>query len=277
MLSISSVGENLAMGIGAQSPSWRRALYRTFRSVYFRRKCNTTDGVFEAYVSPSSYLSVLDFRKSLVHPVHRRFIDDWINSDSIVWDIGSNLGLFTLPAALKTTRGRVYAFEPDAELVANFLRSLRLPRNKRLAVASLCLAISNKDGIAAFQISKFSRAMNKLEGVGTWHESQVVAEEMRSVVTMRIDTLAKSLEAPTVLKIDVEGAEVNVLEGGEETISKHRPAMLVEGPSELRDPLRNYFQRHNYVLLDGQAAHQIPLQNPVWDTVAVPREKYSAR
>src|SRR5262245_45531926 len=134
------------MGIGAQSLFWRRVLFSAFRSAYFRRKCPTADGVFEAYVSPSSYLNVLDFLKSLVNPVHRRFIDDWINSDSVVWDIGSNLGLFALPAALKTTGGRVYAFEADAELVANFLRSLRLPRNKQLAVFSLCLAISNEDG-----------------------------------------------------------------------------------------------------------------------------------
>jgi hypothetical protein len=72
------------MGIGAHSPIWRRALYRGFRSIYFRRKCRTGDGVFEAYVSPSSYLRVLNYRKSLVDPVHRRFIEDWITSDSIV-------------------------------------------------------------------------------------------------------------------------------------------------------------------------------------------------
>jgi FkbM family methyltransferase len=262
------------MGIGAQSSFWRRALFRGFRSTYFRRKCSTSDGVFEAYVSPGSYLGVLDFRKSLVHPVHRRFIDDWVNSNSIVWDIGSNLGLFALPAALRATRGRVYAFEPDVELVANFLRSLGLPRNRQLAASSLCLAVSNEDGIAAFQIAKFSRAMNKLEAVGKWNDSQVLVEELRSVVTMRIDTLAKTLSPPTVLKIDVEGAEVNVLEGGEITIAKYRPVMLVEGPSELWEPLRNFFQRHDYVLLDGDAKHQTPLDDPVWDTVAVPREKY---
>src|SRR5262249_17009504 len=201
----------------------------------------------------------------------------WINSNSVIWDIGSNLGLFALPAALKAIRGHVYAFEPDIELVTNFLRSLGLARNKQLAVTSLCLAVSNEDGIAAFQISKFSRAMNKLEAVGKWHESEVLAEELRSVVTMRIDTLAKTLSPPTVLKIDVEGAEVNVLEGGEITIGKYRPVMLVEGPTELWDALRNFFQRHDYVILDGQAKHQIPLEHPVWDTVAVPREKYVAR
>jgi FkbM family methyltransferase len=49
-------------------------------------------------------------------------------------------------------------------------------------------------------------------------KSQVVAEELRSVATMRIDTLSKTLAPLTVVKIDVEGAEAEALE----TISNYR-------------------------------------------------------
>jgi hypothetical protein len=104
------------MGIGAKSPFWRRALF-TVASGYFRRRCRTDDGVFEAYVSPSSSLKVLDPRMSLVDRIHRRFIRDWITPDGVVWDVGGNLGLFALPAALKAINGQVYAFEPDVDLV----------------------------------------------------------------------------------------------------------------------------------------------------------------
>ena len=138
-------------------------------------------------------LKVLDPRVSLVDRVHQRFIRDWVEPDAVVWDVGSNLGLFALPAALKAARGRVYAFEPDVDLAGNLLRSLRLNQNKDLNVSVLCVAVSNVDGTGAFQISKYSRAMNKLEAVGKWHESQVAAEELRSVATMRIDTLSKTL------------------------------------------------------------------------------------
>src|ERR1700739_1102694 len=62
------------MGIGAQSSFYRRALYRFFESRDFRRTARTDDGVFQAYVSPSSTLSVLDVRKSLVDPIPVRFI-----------------------------------------------------------------------------------------------------------------------------------------------------------------------------------------------------------
>jgi FkbM family methyltransferase len=212
---------------------------------------------------------------SLVDRVHQQFIRDWVEPDSVVWDVGSNLGLFALPAALKAAQ--VYAFEPDVDLARNLLRSLRLHRNKDLDVSVLCVAVSNVDGTGAFQISRFSRAMNKLDGVGKWSDSQVVPEELRSVVTMRIDTLSKTLTPPTVVKIDVEGAEVDVLEGGEVTISNCRPVMLVEGPCALRDPMRDFFKKRDYVMLDGGAEHQSPLLDPVWDTVAVPREKFAKR
>jgi FkbM family methyltransferase len=262
------------MGIGGQSAGWRRLLLKSLSSTYFRRKSRTNDGVFEAYVSPSSSLKVLDPRGLFVDPVHQRFIDDWIDSYAVVWDIGSNLGLFALPAALKASKGQVYGFEPDVDLASNLLRSLRIPLNSGLTISLFCLAISNADSTAEFQISQYSRAMNKLQGVGKWHDEQVITHELRSVATMRIDTLARSLRPPTILKIDVEGAEIQVLEGGEATISTYRPSILIEGPKELWDQLALFFRKHDYVLLDGAAEDQEPLIEPVWDTVAIPREKF---
>lgn len=264
------------MGIGAQSAFFRRALYRFFESRYFRRTARTDDGVFRAYVSPSCSLSVLDVRKSLVDPVHERFIREWVEADAVVWDIGANQGLFALPAALKVRSGHVYAFEPDLELACNLIRSLRLSQNRNLKVSVMSVAISNEDATAAFQISKFSRALNKLESVGKWRETFVVPGETRSVPTMRIDTLARSLTAPTVLKIDVEGAEMGVLHGGEQTIATARPNILIECESELQDPMAAFFAKHRYVLLDGESETRFPLRRPVWNTVAIPNEKIAA-
>ncbi len=80
---------------------------------------------------------------------------------------------------------------------------------------------------------------------------------------------------PHSYKIDVEGAEMRVLEGGEETISIHRPGILIEGPRELWEKMGSFFQKLDYVLLDGAAEVQVPLTEPVWDTIAVPKEKFT--
>jgi FkbM family methyltransferase len=263
------------MGIGAQSSVWRKALFRSLDRFYIRRSCVTEDGAFDAYVSAGSSLKVLNPRGLSLDPVHQRFIREWVNERSTVWDIGTNLGLFALPAALRATRGVVYGFEPDVEIVVNVLRSLRLPRNAGLKVTLFCMGISDTDGTARFQISKFSRAMSKLEGVGHWHDAQVQTAELRYIPTLRIDTLAKSIVAPTVIKIDVEGAEMRVLEGGKETISRWRPTMLIEGPRELWQPMGDFLRRYDYIMLDGAADDKTPLNHPVWDTVAVPKERFS--
>jgi FkbM family methyltransferase len=262
------------MSIGAQSPFLRRALFRAFSSVYLRRKVTTPDGRFEAFLSPGSSLKVLR-PKMEMERVHQRFIRDWIETDSIVWDVGLNLGLFALPAALKAARGHVYGFEPDADLIANILRSLRLPANKGLRVSPYCVAVSDADGTARFQISKFSRAMSKLEHVGRWHDEQIVADQVRPVVTMRVDTLARTIPPPSVMKIDVEGAEMHVLNGAVETIATHRPAILIEGPREVWDQMGTFFRDRDYLLFDGASDERRALEHPVWDTFAIPREKIS--
>ena len=269
-----AIGRHGAMVIDAQSTFWRRALFRVLSSRQFRRQAKTADGRFEAYVSAKCGLAVLNPRRPLVGEAHERFIRDWVEQDSVVWDIGANLGLFGLPAALKVTKGRVYMIEADVELAGNLLRSLKLPHNRALNASVICVALSKSDGVKSFQISKFSRAMNKLEDVGKFREDQIVVEGVRPVVTMRIDTLAKTLQPPAVLKIDVEGAEVDVLEGGRDTIANYRPIILVEAPQELWEPMQAFFEQHDYVMLDGSTDSRIPLTHPLWDTVAVPAEKF---
>jgi FkbM family methyltransferase len=259
------------MGIGAQSALWRRLLFRAFAHRYFRRRGRTADGSFDAYVSPGSSLRLLDSRRPIVDAVHASFIERWVFPGAVVWDAGANLGLFALCAALKASR--VYAFEPNAEVAHWLKRSVRLPRNRALKIEIIVAALSDADGAEHFQISKFSTAISKLENVGHWNDQIVVADETTTVPTLTIDTLAQSLLPPDVLKIDVEGAEMKVLRGGTMTIGKHRPVMLVEGPHILWPDMKAFFAEHHYVMFDGAAAHQEPVDEPTWDTVAVPYER----
>jgi FkbM family methyltransferase len=50
---------------------------------------------------------------------------------------------------------------------------------------------------------------------------------------MRLDVLAHTLAPPDAIKIDVEGAEMNVLRGAAAVIAKYRPPMMIEGPEQL--------------------------------------------
>jgi len=260
--------------MGRFAPAWRRAAYRAFGATSLLRRVHTPEGTFEAYVSPGAQLSVLNPRGVQIDPVHRRFIARWVDPASIVWDIGANMGLFAFPSALKARRGHVYAFEPDIELARNLIRSKRRPRNRGLPIVVFSFALSDTDGTTDFLIASQGRAMNKLDGAAPWHDNLFEVSEKRSVGTFRIDTIAKTRPAPSVLKIDVEGAELKVLQGGRETIAKHKPVILIEGPRELWPQMAAFFRELDYLLFDGQADTSVVLDMPVWDTVAVPREKW---
>jgi FkbM family methyltransferase len=262
--------------MGRRAALWRRLAYRLLAHHAVLRRVRATDGEFDAFLMAGSRLAILRPSGVLIEATHRRFIDRWVTPRSIVWDIGGNMGLFAFPAALRARYGHVYVFEPDTELASNLLRSLRRSRNRSLPVTVMPLALSDRDGVAAFEISAYGRAMNKLEGVGDWHSDLFVAAETRQVPTFRIDTVAETCRPPDIVKIDVEGAEIRVLNGARKTIAAHRPVMTIEAPKELQSEIGAFLAEHDYVVLDGGADDFPPLPAPGWDTVAVPREKWLA-
>ncbi len=261
--------------MGTSAPRWRRVLFRLFAHRYFRRRLKTADGSCDVYVTAGAQLSVLHPCGVRIDPVHTRFIARWVKPDSVIWDVGANMGLFALPAALKAHKGEVYTFEPDSELASNLLRSLRRPASAGLRVTLMPFALSDRDELANFLIAAHGTSMNKLAGVGEWHDNIFQAEESRTVVTLRIDTVARHLRPPDIIKIDVEGAEMRVLEGGRETISKARPVMLIEGPQELADAMKAYLDSLDYLIVDGHKETEELINHTVWDTVAIPREKWN--
>src|SRR5271155_5362830 len=97
--------------MGKNFSAWRRFIYANFSSFYFCRTGRTADGRFDVYVSPGCQLSVLSLKGVPIDPVHQRLIDRWVKVDSVVWDIGTNMGLFAFPAALKAKKGQVICFE----------------------------------------------------------------------------------------------------------------------------------------------------------------------
>lgn len=265
------------MRIGRHATLWRRLAYRLLGDRAVARRVVTPDGAFEAYVTAGAQLAALRPTGLRVEAAHQRFVNRWIEPRSVVWDIGGNMGLFAFPAALRARDGHVYVFEPDAELAANLLRSLRRPRNRGLPMTVMPFALSDRDGIARFQISAYGRAMNRLEGVGRWHDRYFAAAETRDVATFRLDVVARFCRPPDIVKIDVEGAEMMVLEGARETIAAHRPVMLIEGPKELQKAIGAFFAALDYDILDGGSDDFPKVEAPGWDTVAVPREKCAMR
>jgi FkbM family methyltransferase len=173
---------------------------------------------------------------------------------AVFYDIGANLGFFSLLAAHLSGlhEGRVIAFEaaPDnAEAIRINARLNGVPN-----VEVRCVAVSAATGRAQLQVVD-DQSWSKLAEYGE-HPFTV---EVIEVDTVAIDDLVRGgeLPPPDVVKIDVEGAEIAVLEGMRETIERHRPAIICE----LHDTHAAFvaaMQGHGYRLINLEGT--IPVQ-----------------
>ena len=147
-----------------------------------------------------------------------------LGAGDVLYDIGANLGFFSLLGArLAGPQGHVYALEPAPENAVAIRRHAELNHVVNLSV--LEQAAAAESGRGRLQLVD-DRSWSKLEGYGE-HPG---TERVVGVELVAIDELLGSgqLRPPTLVKIDVEGAELAVLEGMAATLERHRPAVICE-------------------------------------------------
>lgn len=150
-------------------------------------------------------------------------------------DIGANAGYFTLLGAkLVGPSGRVVAFEPVPQNIEVLERQIAI--NDIGAYTSVeTAAISDAVGQAEFVIDSVN-ANSRLEAVNATH-TRGVAVATVSVETTTLDRWCEAHQVrPDVIKIDVEGAELEALAGAEHVLAEVRPRLIVSTHSDaLRD------------------------------------------
>jgi FkbM family methyltransferase len=140
------------------------------------------------------------------------------------FDIGANVGFVTILAArLVGPAGRVVAFEPVPENVAAIRENVALNGIDWVEVRQT--AVGRSSGSASFIVSDVS-AFSRLASVSV----PTGARESIEVAVSAIDELmsAGELPVPDVVKIDIEGAELEAIAGMRGTLAEHRPVILCE-------------------------------------------------
>ena len=137
---------------------------------------------------------------------------------SVGMNIGANVGYFSLLAAVLTgTEGKVYAFEPLPRNV-RYLRQHVALNGLENRVEVIEAAVSDREGEAHFDLGA-STAMGHLADSGEIRVQMVCLDRM----------LEKGeLTPPDYMKVDVEGAEVDVLAGARHILENHRPILFLD-------------------------------------------------
>lgn len=137
-------------------------------------------------------------------------------------DIGANIGLYTLESArIVGDNGVVYAFEPNSENYRHLLRNTEL--NNLENVKAMNFGIGDER-------TKISLRLPKNGNKGEYTIGDVEGEIIEDVNIEKMDDVVKKedINKINLVKMDIEGAEIDALKGMRETINKYRPVFLIE-------------------------------------------------
>lgn len=180
--------------------------------------------IFKIVLYKDSELSQYIFQKNFeVNEIN--FINDFINPNDVIIDIGSNIGFFSLLAAKRATiKGHVFSFEPTNQTYERLRENIALNRIKN--ITAIKKGVSNENGFLELHTSQ--------DGYDAWNSfarpicGDIFEKEM--VETIKLDDFifeTKIADRISLIKIDVEGWEKFVVLGGVQFLSKNQKAVLL--------------------------------------------------
>ncbi|MEE2746454.1 MAG: FkbM family methyltransferase [Pseudomonadota bacterium] len=169
------------------------------------------------------------------------WIDDIFTENNVFYDIGANIGVFSLYAA-KNKRSRVISFEPFAENYAILNRNIFL-NGYFDRITALNLAIHDRTVLSKLNVSELwaGKAGHSFDepigSVGDVYKPR----HLQGVIGMSLDDFINSFELPfpNHIKIDVDGNEPHVVNGMKETLSDDR---LTSVAIEINNELDNHLE-----------------------------------
>lgn len=224
------------------------------------------------YLESGDYLYVPSVVESS-HPyrlfdpyVPEQIISKFCNLGSIVMDIGANMGEWSLHMAkMVGVNGRVFSFEPIPSMVQALEKTVAINNFSQVSISEC--AISNKTGHSQFFIpfNKDNQAIpswSRLVPEGEFPVPPLVDNPWAKVATTKtievqtttLDrfTSEKSITKLDFIKIDVEGHEKYVIEGGQKTLKTLKPAIILEAANEEtadREIMADQLRKLNYKLV----------------------------
>ena len=181
-------------------------------------------------------------------PLHVKWMHELLKPDMRVVDIGANLGYYALMEAKLVKK--VYGIEPNPETFKYLKRSVKL--NKLKNVKLLNMAIGDKKDILPFFVSEswnWSRFLDK----------EKTGKDIKKEIKVKVDKLDNLFikQKIDLVRMDVEGYEINIIKGMEKII-KNSPELIIvlefhsnqfnyEEKVEFIDLLKNFGFRIKYM------------------------------
>lgn len=159
---------------------------------------------------------------------HERYEADLVArllwGDEVFWDVGANVGYFTLVAATALNhRGQIIAFEPGKNAYDRLTENIAL--NPWRNIRAFPLAVTDREGEAVLHL-----AGDIADSSANLYQAAKIQAGCQVCRTVALDHFLQeeNLSPPDLIKLDAEGAELAVLRGAQRLINDSPPLWLME-------------------------------------------------
>ncbi|HHT48745.1 MAG TPA: FkbM family methyltransferase [Firmicutes bacterium] len=170
------------------------------------------------------------------------FLQSIIKPKMVVYDIGANIGIYSLILGRENPRCQIHAFEPETVNFWKLLRNIEL--NKLTNVTPHLVAIGAKREI------RYLSLQGQCAGLGQHSFQKTVSNLTIPVSVWDLDSYIKKkkISPPDLVKIDVEGFELQVLKGMKKLLAAKKTRLMIEVHEALaeKSKLEGFLKKNGY-------------------------------
>jgi FkbM family methyltransferase len=266
----------LVVGLSAVEKPWRRAdtRLRVAEALRAQHRLATRYGPM-TFVT--THPQALEYPREFTRREPETFA--WIDGFQTpcrFWDIGANIGVFSLYAGLRPDV-EVSAFEPAAASYGALCRNIEVNRLGDRVLA-YCIAISDRIEVGRLHLSGTNpgSVFNAFESTKDCFGSEIAVVFRQGMIGFSVDGFRRlfGLPAPNYMKIDVDSIEERILAGARETLSDpDLRSVLIEleaAETARNDRLRDALESAGLYLAQRSASSQGDVVNGIFVRRTVP-------
>lgn len=186
-------------------------------------------GGLKLRLNRSAYLGGMLYWQGYQSPGELKLLRKLLRPDMVMADVGANQGEYTIFAASKLSQGQVLAFEPVPAIYANLAQNIRL--NGFRNVLPFNYGLFDHDDTLPMYTSEDTVIHGGFnEGLASVFASDYRKDSVAELQFRVFDAIFPQLGLGRldIMKIDVEGAELQVLRGARQTLLRHHPRLIIE-------------------------------------------------
>ena len=264
-------------------------IFYFFDQIFYRITNRSILAWFKEFINLDSYIKILILDKKISffvpnqltqyrvdtffskEPETIEWIDNFKTEEKIIfWDIGSNIGLYSIYAALKHKNIEIFSFEPSSSNLRVLSRNISI-NNLQNRININQFPLTNKDKGFQLMMESDFREGGALHSFGKNINFEGLGMNIQNnykIYGFSINYLINNLnfQVPNYIKIDVDGLEHFILEEASKALeNKNLKGLLIEineNYTEQLDNVKKVMKKFNFMLIKKEQSKQIKISEP---------------